>query len=479
MGRFGVGAKLAALSQARRVDIYTRPVGHATIFHTFFDLDLINRGEQRYLTEEVVAEYPAEFAELMHDDRGESYESGTLVVWSKVDRLEEGGRFGFSVDERINDLLKFLARTYRRFLDNGLQITLNKTLVELHDPLFLLESPRTARILREVATVEGPEVRDEDLCAEIIQSGTKEVDGKEVTITVTVLPKVVRRKRGEGGMRGRAQPFKELNIPENRGRISILRNGREIYYDVVPHLFIGVEVAFPAALDEYFQVRHVKRGAEPVSKLRAEIRSFLERPIEAARKKIAETWAATEAAERADGTSHRASIEAFKRVEETAPRGMGGTDLPVDEAEQRLEEAAQDLAESRGVDEPAPQVLAAFKQEIEQEPLTVIDGNWPGKDLFDITHLNGRVILKLNLRHPFMRDIYRPIKSLADGNVAGLDPIELQHLARRVEGAIDLLLFTYAKAENLHRRPDEQYGELRTHWGMLLASGVHELLDRA
>jgi hypothetical protein len=77
-----------------------------------------------------------------------------------------------------------------------------------------------------------------------------------------------------------------------------------------------------------------------------------------------------------------------------------------------------------------------------------------------------------------MRDVYRPVQSLADGNVSELDGFELQRLARRVEGAIDLLLISYAKAENLHRRPDEQYGELRTHWGMLLASGVQELLQK-
>lgn len=39
-----------------------------------------------------------------------------------------------------------------------------------------------------------------------------------------------------------------------------------------------------------FQVRNVKRGAEPVSKLRDEIRTVIQKPVKAARDKIREEW---------------------------------------------------------------------------------------------------------------------------------------------------------------------------------------------
>ena len=89
LGRFGVGLKLAALSQARRVDIYTRPMGQDLYFHAYIDLDLINRHEQEYIEAVKIDGYPAEYADLMTDLQGKQFESGTLVVWSRVDRLSE------------------------------------------------------------------------------------------------------------------------------------------------------------------------------------------------------------------------------------------------------------------------------------------------------------------------------------------------------------------------------------------------------
>jgi hypothetical protein len=478
LGRFGVGAKLAALSQARRVDIYTRPVGRTQIFHTFLDLDHIQSGEQHFLEAESVDGFPAEYAHLMQDDEGAEVESGTLVVWSKVDRLEEGGRFGSSVDERIAELFKFLGRAYRKFIASGIRIVLNDRPVTLHDPLFLLPNPRAIEVL-------GPDAWR----AEVIASEKKEIDGQEFEITVTLLPKAVRLVRGEGGIGGKGQPFKDLYVPENEGRLSILRNGREIYYDIVPRLlpggvknqdrFIGIEVAFPATLDEYFQVRHVKRGAEPVSKLRDELRRFLEQPVKTARDKIQEMWTETDIAKRAQESPHDTAIVAFEKMEETAPRGIGGTDLPAEQVEQVYEDAVQDLAGVLGVTDPVE--VAKLKEEVRDQTLTVIDEDWPGRQLLDITHVHGRMIMRLNWRHPFMREIYQPVRDLADGKMtlASLSPDEMQRFAQKIEGAIDLLLFSYAKAENQHRHPDEQYGQLRTYWGSFLFDSVQELLQKA
>ena len=109
--------------------------------------------------------------------------------------------------------------------------------------------------------------------------------------------------------------FKGLHIPDNEGHISIVRNGREIYYDIVPKLlpsgvekidrFIGIEVSFPAILDEYLQVRHVKRGAEPVTKLREELKKTLKRPIEVAREEIRAVWRDTKIAESNKAKQHQ------------------------------------------------------------------------------------------------------------------------------------------------------------------------------
>jgi hypothetical protein len=472
LGRFGVGAKLAAISQARRVDIYTRPVGGDQVYHAHFDLDEISSGEQQFITAEEVDGFPARYVHLMSDQNGQEYESGTLVTWSKVDRLEEGGRFGTSVDERIRDLIKYLGRTYRRFLGNGCYLELNGKSITGHDPLFLTANPVAIALLGE-----------QDWRAELFDSNKIAIDGHEVEVTVSLLPNKVRLREGEGGSGGKGEPYKPLHIPDNEGRVSILRNGREIYYDVVPRLFpggveridryIGVEVSFPAELDEYFQVRHVKRGAEPVDKLRKEIREFLQKPIRSARKAIRGTFGETKIADQRDKPEHDEAIGAFERMETTAPRGIGGADKSPEEADQILQTAAIDLGARTS------QEVEDLKEQIRRQTLTVIDGDWPGKELFEIEHLNGRVIVKLNLRHPFLRDVYVPVRVLAKGQHLDLTEGELQQLARKVVGAIDLLLFSYAKAENQHPHPDEQYGQLRGYWGMFAAEGVRQLLESA
>jgi hypothetical protein len=158
-------------------------------------------------------------------------------------------------------------------------------------------------------------------------------------------------------------------------------------------------------------------------------------------------------------------------MEETAPRGLGGTDIPPQEAERIIEETAVDLGAT------TPTEVEAMKEVIRNETLTVVDFNWPGKELFETQHINGRVIVKLNYRHPFMRDIYTPVKDLANGQGSTMDAGDLEQIARRIQSAIDLLIFSYAKAENMHLHPEEQYGSLRGFWGQFLAEGVQKLIQ--
>lgn len=471
LGRFGVGLKLAALSQSRRIDIYTKPLNSNKYFQTFLDLNLVINQKQNDIRAIEVDGWPKEYEHLMQESSGKPFESGTLVVWSNVDRLVEGGKYGTSIQEKLQDLTKFLARAYRKFIDQGLRIELDGKAISLHDPLFLLENQRVTKVLGEESH------------AEIIDSNTIKIDNHEVEIVVSLLPEKVRLRRGEGGRGGKGDPFKDLYIPDNQGRISILRNGREIYYDVIPRIlpggihekdrFIGIQVSFPATLDEFFQVRHVKRGAEPVNKLREALRSFIEKPVIEARKRIDRTWGVTETKERKVEKDHSNSTGAVNRAEETSPRGRGGIGVEPDEAKKIIEELLQDLS----IDpETEPLKVDQVKEQIETNPITLVDTSWPGKELLDISHLNGKAIVRVNNRHPFINEIYKPIKIAANTDSSTIDPVALVQLARKVEGAIDVLFMAYAKAENMHSKPEESYSELRSYWGQFTAAYVRELL---
>ena len=226
LGRFGMGLKLAGLSQGRRAEVYTKARGESAVYRTLVDLDDVKSGKQKDLFVEDVSAWPKDFEDLMRNPTsGEAFSHGTLVVWRKIDRLRRGGHYGEGVDQRISDLTKFLARAYRQFIDKGLYIELDGRDVTLHDPLFLMNNPRVEKKF-------GKDVR-----AKIVQQDGFAIDGHKVQWTVSLLPEEVRKKRGVGGRGSKSrEDFKDLYIPDNEGKISLLRNDREIYYDIIPRL---------------------------------------------------------------------------------------------------------------------------------------------------------------------------------------------------------------------------------------------------
>ncbi|WP_176050839.1 ATP-binding protein [Burkholderia sp. BCC1644] len=477
LGRFGMGLKLAALSQGRRAEIYTKARGETTVYRTVLDLEDVQAGTQEYLYVEDVGTWPNDFEGLMrHPETNEPFGQGTLVVWRKIDRLRRGGHYGEGVDQRISDLTKFLARAYRRFIDAGLYIDLDGTEVTLHDPLFILNNPRVEKRV-------GKDAR-----AKIIQQDEFIIDGHKVTWTVSLLPEEVRKDKGVGGRgsaRGR-EDFKDLYIPDNEGKLSILRNGREIYYEIVPKLlphgvdivdrFIGIEVSFPAELDEYFQVRNVKRGAEPVLKLREQLRTALSKPVAYARKEVRRYWGEVEQQKSlATGDNHVPAHEAVDQFERTAPQGQAGFGDPNPEAvDKTMEELADDL--ELDVSQPEDREKVKWiRKSFEERALTVVDAGWPGKELIDIRHLHGKAIVKFNTRHPFFAEMVLPLKNMAAQAPDELSVDDVSALLKKLSSGIDLLLLAYAKAENMHREPEEAYGELRSHWGLFTSGLIREL----
>lgn len=470
LGRFGMGLKLATLSQARRADIYTRPAGSTQLFHTYIDLDEIKDGVQEELAAREVDAFPDDLAHLMTDPRKKkTFQSGTLIVWSKVDRIESGGRFGAAIDERLQELVRFLGRSYRTFIAAGLYIELNNREVFLHDPLFLLDNPRVAK-------------KFDGVRATVLANDEIEIDNEKVSVRVTLLPERFRHKRGVGAA---GAEFKDLYIPDNERRVSILREGREIYYDVIPKLFpsdrlsgedqdrfIGVEIGFPASLDEYFRVRNVKRGAEPDGKLRAEFRELVKKPIRAAREEIRRHWNETDRAEREAEHEHEAAQEAVARLEEKLPPGQAGQGAPPERKKEIIEDLVSDLKLEPEETERREQV----KRDVETKPITLIDLDWPGKELLDITHLNGKAIVKINTRHPFIREVYRPLKDVARKAPGELEESEVIELARKAEVALDVLFMAYAWAENMNPDADVAYSDLRSYWGQFTAAFVTEAL---
>jgi len=475
LGRFGVGLKLAGLSLGRRIDVYSKRLGEEAVRHSYIDLDEIRAGDQQFIEVNDEAAWPERYAELMQDPDGAEFASGTLVIFGKIDRLQSGGTYGTSLDEKRSDLLTFIARAYRQFLDKGLVIELNGTRVSPFDPMFLMDNPRIIKRYKP-RDVRGTVIDEDDL----------EIDGHKVHVTVTLAPEEFRPYSGAGGDKDYLNhDIREFQInAERAGKVSMVRNGREINYDLVARLlpggrdkvdrYIGIEVAFPAELDEYFQVRNVKRGAVPVSKLRQDLKNWLERPVRQARREIRRHWNEVETKERAESDSeHDAATGAAARAERTAPQGRAGRGV----SEEQENDVIDDVIEDLQIDPIADADKASrVRERIKNSPITIVDLGWPGKELFEINHLNAKAILKFNHRHPFIRDIYDPLKKVANDGGEGLTSEEIIEMARRTEIALDILFLAYAKAENMHPDPS-MFDDLRSYWGQFTQAYLKEVSE--
>jgi hypothetical protein len=126
-GRFGMGLPNSSVSQARRVDVLTwqQPT---FVYTCHLDVDEVVAGQ----TAEIPPVRRTTLPAWCIDRQGAS---GTLVQWSRCDRLDAKRT---AVVAR--KLAEPLGRAFRRFIWRGAKITINDEPVVPIDPLFLHES---------------------------------------------------------------------------------------------------------------------------------------------------------------------------------------------------------------------------------------------------------------------------------------------------------------------------------------------------
>ncbi len=465
LGKYGVGAKLAALNFARQIDVWSRTKGTGEWLHVHFDLDKAREAEER--GETVGIEAPAESEPPEFVQKYLPKRSGTVVVWSKVDRLEEG-RFAEDANALRLDIEKELSRIFRYFINAGRKIRVNDNELLAHDPLMLMEGTWADVVLAEELAKSGKKTKKPHFPADKLTKLREpiEVNGSEAWLTVTVYPKEVIRKRGLGG----DALAKKLRIIENMGSISFVRLDREISYTNVPKIFsagvqdldrfIGIEVAFEPTLDSYFGVRNVKRGVEPHGELRNKLRELLKRYIPAARQKIEDIWGKHSQEDQETKGEHEAINAAVEEANKVMPSSQV-EDAPEEKQKEELKQLAEDL----GIQEQ--KAKEKYIEEKKQMPFVLESVNFPGTNFIDVRHLGHQVIIRLNTRHRFYRELWEPIATVAQSTTPP-SPEESVRLARRTVEAISLLIVAYAKAESMHTDPHTQYDDLRNYWGHFL-----------
>lgn len=456
IGRFGVGMTLGGISLARRIEVYSRTGSNVDFLYTFIDLDDIQQGNLLRIPEPVVQTPPEAFADILKNT------GGTIVILKKCDRID--GNVDFS---------NYLGQTYRKFIERGLEITLNGEHIYLHDPMYMASA--TIFDMQRLNTEGSIEPKATSLGEFHLPREIPGTDGKtaDVVIRMSLLPEEWRSTMGAGG----SIDAKKRKIDKNEG-VSILRADREVFYGHVPYItgkkgearaleidrWWGCEISFPPELDHDFQVRYIKRGAEPTADLRDQIREVIGDVVQTARKMVQETWSInkSEASKRA-GNFGKAE-ETMAKAGAILPKSKKGRNLTESEAEQKIDAlASAALGSERNNTEKKEQK----KAEIKQKPYSVELVNYPRSVLFDTAYLLDNIIIKLNVNHPFYKSVLEPL--CGDPTNTEINP-EQQDL----KNAILLLFFAYAKAESMFDNNENLFENLRSYWGTVLSTALSE-----
>jgi hypothetical protein len=267
IGKFGMGLPNSSLSRARRVEVWSWKNGE--VYKTSLDLDVIKGGSTK-VPEPILENLPEKWAKNFLNSEVE--DSGTLVVWSDLDKVQE---------KRSKNLLSNaelpVGRKYRYQINDGsVNIHLsafepdrgiywNKTVnikVRANDPLYLMSNTSTPEMTGQY---KGTPMFEEFGTPGIISVRTP--DGVEhiITIKFSIVKPVIRKELGKSGNPGDTPQGKDAS--KNKG-ISVIRAGRELEpegsfgvdYDPRERWW-GIEVSFPPALDDIMGVDNTKQHA--------------------------------------------------------------------------------------------------------------------------------------------------------------------------------------------------------------------------
>lgn len=484
IGRFGVGMKLGAIHQCKRVEVWSKQQGGAWLF-TYIDLDEIKDQTMISIPMPVEQNPPAEYASLA------GTEHGTLIVWSKYDNLRK------RLLQLMGEIRFWAGRTFRYFIWNEgpkgeqirahpLTITINGEKVPALDPLY----HRTEMTRFE----DDPK---SDLYDDIVLNWPVDDYGlrnpeespkySDIRIRFSLLPEEWRRKTTVSANSVHAA---ERNITKESNGLSIVRNYREVWWGPIPYWkkyakgkgwprfddtdrWWGCEILFDAYLDRAFAVKNIKDGAQPLPELMDAIKMNLIPSRKTATEKIQQTFTATARQERAE-QQRQANEEDMRRRHAEAERIAKKTATPNPQLGAGLDpEAALDKFIEQRETYKNEEAAATIRNLFASQPFTIEETEWRGSKFFDSAHMGGKAILEYNMGHIFFERISDLLQILEDE-----EDVDAVEIANELKVLIDLLIVSYARAEanfsdDTMMKADQFVENIRNYWGQFLQSYIN------
>lgn len=263
IGRFGMGLPASSISQCQRVEVWTWQNGIESAIYSYLDLDEIAAQSMTDVPQPAAAAVPEIWRQV-----GKCWgQSGTLVVWSRLDRMM--WRTAAALFENSQFVI---GRMYRRFLADG-RVSIRFAAFDEAKPrtitLDMLALPNDPGYL--MSNTSTPSPWNKSPLFEPWGDGevVHKVDFQGQVHDVTVRYSLAREEARKGHNPG-ARDYGR-HAARNTG-VSIVRADRELELDESwadssdpRDRWWGIEVEFPPTLDEIFGVTNNKQHAHNFS----------------------------------------------------------------------------------------------------------------------------------------------------------------------------------------------------------------------
>ena len=509
MGKYGVGLPQASISQAKRVDVWSWQDGVTSAQHTF-----INLADEEWVKRAMIlpadsTPIPQEWlnnAEIVGD-------SGTLVVWSTLDRL------AWKKAETIYTNSDFLVgRMYRHWLskesdadvpnsqillrafdDDGVEVR-SEWSFSPNDPLYLLTDNAanpSKQTKREVLFDKVGIVKE--LPFKVVNEDGDTIEST-VKITSTMAPRALRDPYGPGGMAAGSTDYGD-HARKNIG-VSIVRANRELTLstsfaiDKDPrHRWWGIQVEFGPELDEILGVTNNKQDAENLSSVARrswddyqegnetqvqarkrvrdenysqfvciEIAHEVNKQISSIMTTIKKTSKDTKKKDSrtADSPERRGTEATKKRVEETGKTtdtDDDNDDLSKDERMELIKDFLQKMkVDPEQVEQNLGDIIdAGLRYSINHEYLET-------DAFFSVDQIGGAIFITLNRNHQAYSELFDTLGQ----DTSEATPQQMQQLLLRANSALLIMLIAWARLEDESSGSNKiRLQDARKDWGRI------------
>ncbi len=264
LGRFGLGLKTASLSQCRQLTVVSKKDSH--LVGRRWDIDHVHKTGKWSLI--VLSE--DEILQLECIDSLMAFQSGTMVLWKKLDRMQKGEiNFIHSMGDRMQEVGKHLSLVYHRYITG--ETGIRKLSIYLNDQKLAAADPFLQKRSFQAMADE-----------------TYILHGEKITIRPYILPHISKLTANEIALLGGKD-----GLRRQQG-FYIYRNKRLLVWGTWFRMMrqgdlsklARIQVDIPNTLDDFWTLDIKKSTAIPPP----ELRKCLETVIQNIAEKSKQTW---------------------------------------------------------------------------------------------------------------------------------------------------------------------------------------------